>query len=55
MKRMFVIATRGIDVSVGSAVGVAAISTGLIMKSHPDIGLPLATTISIGIGGDWGR
>ncbi len=48
--QMFVIATRGIDVSVGSAVGFAAMCTGLLIKSHPGINLWIATATAVCIG-----
>ena len=48
--QMFVIATRGIDVSVGSIVAFSAMCTGLVIKSHPDMNLAVATSLAIAIG-----
>lgn len=41
-----VIVARGIDISVGSILGLSAISTGVILKSHPQ--LPISMLFGIG-------
>lgn len=41
-----VIVIRGIDISIGSIIGLSAISTGVVLKSHPN--LPLLAIFLIG-------
>jgi rhamnose transport system permease protein len=52
--QMFVIVTRGIDVSVGSVAGFSAMVMGLIFKSHQDlnlyIGIAIALTAGLSLG-----
>jgi rhamnose transport system permease protein len=45
--QMFVIVTRGIDVSVGSVAGFSAMAMGLAFKSHPDLNLFLGICIAV--------
>jgi rhamnose transport system permease protein len=47
MGQMLVIVTRGIDVSVGSMVGLSAMAAGMFMRSHS--GLPLAAGVAVGV------
>ena len=42
-----VIVARGIDISIGSIVGLSAITTGVILKTHPN--LPLSIPFGIGV------
>jgi len=48
--QMMVIVCRGIDISVGSIVGVAAMVEGTLFRAHPTMSLALGTSISIGVG-----
>lgn len=50
MGQMLVIVTRGIDVSVGSIVGLAGIAAGMLFRSNPDINLFVGTFAGIGVG-----
>jgi len=50
MGEMTVIMIRGIDVSVGSIVGLAGLSVGLIFRAVPDFPLALAVVLSVLIG-----
>lgn len=45
-----VIVTRGIDVSVGSIVGVAAMAVGMTFRAHPDMSVFLALLEGVGVG-----
>jgi rhamnose transport system permease protein len=47
MGQMLVIVTRGIDVSVGSMVGLSAMAAGMFLRSHP--GLPLVVGVLVGV------
>jgi rhamnose transport system permease protein len=48
--QMFVIVTRGIDVSVGSMAGFAAMTMGLVFKFHPDLNLIVGIGIALAAG-----
>ena len=48
--QMFVIASRGIDVSIGSILGFTGIAVGLLFKSHPDLNLFVGFAVAISIG-----
>lgn len=50
MGQMMVIITRGIDVSVGSMVGLAGMAVGLLFRDVPGFGLAAAILISIAVG-----
>lgn len=50
MGQLLVILTRGIDVSVGSALGLVAISVGLALKSNPDLPVIAAFLMGAGLG-----
>ena len=50
MGEMMVIITRGIDVSVGSTMGFAAMVVGLLFVRVPDINIYLATAVAILLG-----
>lgn len=50
MGEMTVIITRGIDVSVGSIVGFAGLTVGLLFRDAPDLPLALSVLLSILIG-----
>lgn len=50
MGQMLVIVTRGIDVSVGSIVGVAAMVVGMTFRAHPSLSLVWATLEGVGVG-----
>lgn len=47
MGQMLVIVTRGIDVSVGSMVGLSAMASGMFLKSHT--GAPLIEAVLLGV------
>jgi rhamnose transport system permease protein len=48
--QMMVVLTRGIDLSVGSVMGLVAVSVGAIFRSHPDLPTILAPVIGIAMG-----
>lgn len=48
--QMMVIVTRGIDVSVGSTLGLAGICVGMLFKSHPEMNVYLAAATGLAIG-----
>ncbi|MBN9503260.1 MAG: ABC transporter permease [Armatimonadetes bacterium] len=48
--QMLVIVTRGIDVSVGSMLGLSGMLTGMLFRAHPDLNLALGAGASLGIG-----
>ena len=48
--QMMVVLTRSIDLSVGSVMGVSAISVGVIFRAHPEFPTILAPLIGIAIG-----
>ena len=48
--QMLVIVTRGIDVSVGSIVGVAGMVVGTMFREHHDLSVPVAFAIGSGVG-----
>jgi len=50
MGQMMVILTRGIDVSVGSTMGLAGITVGMLFRDHPGLNIYLGTLIGIVIG-----
>ncbi|HWD37282.1 MAG TPA: ABC transporter permease [Fimbriimonas sp.] len=45
--QMMVIVTRGIDVSVGSMVGISAMTVGMLFKAQPHMPLPLGVGVGI--------
>ncbi len=45
-----VIVIRGIDISIGSIIGLSAIAVGVLLKSHPDLGVPMLFAIGATIG-----
>jgi rhamnose transport system permease protein len=47
---MAVILTRGIDVSVGSSLGLSGMLVGMLLRDHPEMNVYLAAVIGIGIG-----
>lgn len=47
---MAVIVTRGIDVSVGSMVGLSAMSAGMLLRAHPQWNLGIDVAAGIGAG-----
>lgn len=51
MGEMMVIVTRGIDVSVGSILGLSAMLVGMLFVRFPDTNIYLATLLAVGIGG----
>lgn len=50
MGQMLVIVTRGIDVSVGSIVGLAGIGAGMLFREMPGLNLFVGTLAGVGIG-----
>lgn len=50
MGQMFVVATGGIDISIGSILGFCGIVVGLLMKSAPDLSVPLLFVAGLGFG-----
>ncbi len=50
MGQMLVIVTRGIDVSVGSIVGVAAMVVGMTFRAHPGLSVALGLLEGLGVG-----
>jgi rhamnose transport system permease protein len=50
MGQMTVILTRGIDVSVGSTLGLSGMLVGMLLRDHPEINVYLAGIVGIGIG-----
>ena len=48
--QMLVIVTRGIDVSVGSVVGVAAMVVGMTFRAHPTMNVVLGFAEGLGVG-----
>jgi len=50
MGQMLVIVTRGIDVSVGSIVGLAGIVAGMTFRANPDMNVFLGLLVGIGVG-----
>lgn len=51
---MAVILTRGIDVSVGSMLGLAGMLVGMLLRDHPGLNVYLAALIGTGIGAGLG-
>ncbi len=47
---MTVIVTRGIDISVGSTVGVTAMVVGMLFRAHPTLGLTSGVAAGVGVG-----
>lgn len=54
MGQMTVIVTRGIDVSVGSTLGLAGMLTGMLLRDHPEMNVYVAALVGIGIGAGLG-
>lgn len=52
--QMAVILTRGIDVSVGSTMGLAGMLVAMLLRDNPDLNVYVATGIGIGIGAGLG-
>jgi len=50
MGEMMVFIIRGIDVSVGSIVGLAGLTVGLLFRDQPGFGIPAAVVVSILVG-----
>jgi len=50
MGQLMVVLTGGIDLSVGAALGFAGIAVGLMLKSNPNLPLPLALGAGLAIG-----
>jgi rhamnose transport system permease protein len=50
MGQMLVILTRGIDVSVGSTMGLAGIIVGMLFRDHPGLNIYAGTAIGMAIG-----
>lgn len=50
MGQMLVIVTRGIDVSVGSVVGVSAMVVGMLFRDHPGLPVPVGMLAGLGFG-----
>jgi rhamnose transport system permease protein len=48
--QMMVIVTRGIDVSVGSMVGLAAMSVGMLFRGNPNLPVPVGVFAGILVG-----
>ena len=48
--QMFVIVTRGIDVSVGATLGLTGMLVGMMFRAHPELNLALAIGLSLAIG-----
>jgi len=52
--QMFVIVSRGIDVSVGSALALSGLAAGMLFRSHPELpislGVGVALLVGIGLG-----
>jgi len=54
MGQMLVIVTRGIDVSVGSMVGLSAMAAGMFMKAHPHSPVLAGVSVGVAVGGALG-
>jgi rhamnose transport system permease protein len=50
MGQLLVVLTGGIDISIGSILGFTGIAVGLILKSHPELSLPIVFGAGLGIG-----
>ena len=50
MGEMMVILTRGVDVSVGSMMGLAGMVVGIALRDHPGIGIYWATVLGMAVG-----
>lgn len=48
--QLLVILSGGIDISIGSILGFAGIGTGLIMRDHPTVAVPLILLAGLGMG-----
>lgn len=48
--QMLVIVSRGIDVSVGSVLGLAGMIVGMLFRAHPEMSVALGAVLSLGIG-----
>ena len=48
--QMAVILTRGVDVSVGSTLGLAGMATAILLRDHPGLSVYLAALISVAFG-----
>ncbi|MDX1935237.1 MAG: ABC transporter permease [Capsulimonadales bacterium] len=51
---MTVILTRGIDVSVGSMLGLSGMMTAMLLRDHPEIPVPVAALFAMAAGGGLG-
>jgi rhamnose transport system permease protein len=49
--QMMVVLTRSIDLSIGSMVGLVAMSIGLLVRSHPEMPIYVAVLLSVLLGG----
>lgn len=54
MGEMMVMLTRGVDVSVGSMMGLAGMAVGIALRDHPGIGVYGATVLGIALGATLG-
>ena len=54
MGEMMVIVTRGVDVSVGSMMGLAGMCVGILLRDHAGLGVVPAATIGVLIGAGLG-
>ncbi|MBX3119867.1 MAG: ABC transporter permease [Fimbriimonadaceae bacterium] len=52
--QMFVIVSRGIDVSVGSILGLSGIIVGMLFRSNPEMSIALGAGLSLGVGATLG-
>lgn len=48
--QMFVIVSRGIDVSVGSMTGLSAMAVGMIFRANPHLPMPMGIACGVGMG-----
>ncbi len=48
--QMMVIVTRGIDVSVGSILGLSGIAMGMLFRSNPGVPVPVAILVAVLVG-----
>jgi rhamnose transport system permease protein len=51
---MMVIVTRGVDLSVGSILGLAGMIVGILLRDHPGLGVGWAAVIGMGLGAGMG-
>jgi rhamnose transport system permease protein len=50
LAQTMVIITRGIDLSVGSMIGLVAMMVAFVVKEHPDLALPLVVLLGMALG-----